>query len=108
VNTNGARFAVLAARIAIPGFEGDAGGTTTLIVLNNVSGRLAGVHRLAGGTIGHAIVALNIGIVVRGDLVGVDRHSTVVLARDCGLAVQLTSNTLVLERALGDRITLAE
>jgi hypothetical protein len=63
---------------------------------------------LADGPVRHLVVGVDIGVPGRADLVAVDRHLVFAVAFDLGLLVDVGSDALVLERTLGDAVTLAE
>lgn len=108
VDADRARLAVLLARVALLGLEGNTGGTTTLAVLDDITARGARVGLFASRAVRHAIVAFDIGVVRGRDLVSVDGHGVVVLAGDRGSLVKLAGDALALEGALGQSIALSK
>jgi hypothetical protein len=109
VNANGTRFALLIlARLALFGLEGDLCRTGTLGVLDSVAALSAAMGLLADGSVRHFVVSVDIGVPRGADLVAIDRHLVFAVALDLGLLVDISSDALVLERSLGDTITLPE
>ena len=109
MNTNGARFTLLVlARLALLGLEGDLRGTSALGILDRIATLGAAMGLLADGPVRHIVVSVDISVPRGADLVTVDGHLVFAIAFDLGLLVDISSDALVLERTLGDTVTLAE
>jgi len=89
----------------------DGLGTTALGVLDSGSALLAGLGLLAGGSVTHLVVELEVSIVINGDINLLDGETILLLVAGEGSGLLLGDgvlDALAVERALGYMVTFAE
>ena len=83
--------------VATGGLEGDGSGTTALVVGDDATARATGVSGLASRTVRHAVMALDVGVTVRGDLHLIDGHGVAAVARDGWAVLDVGLDAFALE-----------
>lgn len=104
MNSNVAAFALEALRR----FESDRFGSTTLGVLDDSASRFAGMVFLADSFIWHLVMAFDVGIHIRRDLILVDRHIVLAITSNRWLIVEIRGDALRLKFSFRQKVPLAE
>jgi len=90
------------------GLEGHAFRTTALGVLDDGATGAARVHLGASRTVGHAVFAMDVGVLARGHLHLVDRHGVLSVGGHVRVVVEVGGDALFLEDALGGIVSFME
>lgn len=97
-----------ARRSILARLEGDALSTAALRILEDGTAFGAGVGLMTGGSVRHAVLAIDVGIVSGRDLHLIDGHPLVVIARHRWITVEGSSDALLLESTFAQEIAFAE